>query len=629
MKQLKKLNLAQNQIYNIDISLIYKLSKSLQILDLSYNLIKTVTSVEKKENSSLRSLYVQNNELKWADLMILVKNLLNLTDINADFNKLNDIPFDTNNNDGVLEALLSIEQTTTLDNLKDVSLQGNNLNEFGLLKFMNSKIKLRNLTHLNLARNKLFNIPERFFTSLNLYNLKMLTLDRNSNLNLFKTTFTGLEDSLETLNMNQIGFSLNSIEILNDLKNLKYLRVNGNTPRNDMTGNAMHKLNVNLIGIEMQNSNLVAIPKFICESNSLQEIDLSYNKLKIIPENCLQNKKSLLKLNLNSNPLKCDCKLNYLKSWLDNKYKANTTTSTDNTFELFELLFDWRCNEPESLRTKNLINLSKNDLKCDFASLIRKTDNLVAQVTSTTVATILSSPLLTSTKESSNVLNYILNGESLFSNTLSVSEEAESELEESMMMGKNVADSLSNNTYYIIIGGIFGIATFVLSILLLIYTIYVKKFDGYYEKNAQRKAIEDAEMPSGEQQPAYFDLSYLQKEVSTANTTATNNSNSSIIELFRKNYKEKSSVDPNQYLVSHLNDNVLNNFMNSDAIKNSKIFNSGNGNILIIPNSTISSSLSSFSDSTATTNLGYPNLSTIPYDYYDSKYPLTNFTHYV
>jgi hypothetical protein len=130
------------------------------------------------------------------------------------------------------------------------------------------------------------------------------------------------------------------------------------------------------------------------------------------------------------------------------------------------------------------------------------------------------------------------------------------------------------------------------------------------------------------QQPSYLDLSYLQKEPSKVNTTATNNSNSSIIELFRKNYcnNEKSLSDPNQYLVSHINDNVFNSFMNSDAIKNSRIYNSGNGNLLIIPNNTISSSLSSFSESTASTNTNaaYPHLSTIPYEYYDS-----NFTHYV
>ena len=626
LKQLKKLNLAQNQIYNIDISIFYMFSKSLQILDLSYNLIKTVKGVDKKENSSLKTLYLQNNELKWADFMNIIKNLLNLVEINVDFNKLNDIPAD---NDAYSDALLSYEQTTTLDNLKEVSLQGNNLNDYVLTKFMTNKIMLQNLTHINLARNKLLSIPEQFFTKLNLFNLKMLTLDRNLNLNLLKTTFNGLENSLETLSMNQIGFNFNSIEILNSLKNLKYLKVNGNV-QSDSTL-SMTRFDVNLIAFDAQNSNLLSIPKFICDSNTIQEIDLSYNKLKTIPETCLENKNSLIKLNLNSNPLKCDCKLNYLKSWLDNKYKANSTSQQDST--LFELLFDWRCSEPLSLKDKNFINLSKNDLKCEFASLLNKRINNTSTTSTSTTTT---TTLISSTKQASEFLSYIINEESLFSNTLSVKSlsEVEEELEAKASMGNHVVDSLSNNTYFFIIGGIFGIATLILSILLLIYTIYIKKFDNYYEKTTKLKLAEDQSINSisDPQQPSYLDLSFIEKEASTLNTTATNNSNSSIIELFRKNYcNEKSLTDPNQYLVSQINDNVFNNFMNSDAIKNSRIYNSGNGNLLIIPNNTISSSLSSFSESTTSTNTNaaYPHLSTIPYEYYDSKYALSNFTHYV
>ena len=166
------------------------------------------------------------------------------------------------------------------------------------------------------------------------------------------------------------------------------------------------------------------MPKFICDSNSLQEIDFSYNKLKTIPETCLENKNSLNKLNLNSNPLKCDCKLNHLKTWLDEKYKINST-SQDSTF--FELLFDWRCYEPLSLRDRNFINLSKSDLKCEFASLLKRTNSttLTTSMTTTTSTTV---TLITSTKQSLSVLSYIINDESLFTNTLSLSD-IEEELE--------------------------------------------------------------------------------------------------------------------------------------------------------------------------------------------------------
>ena len=621
LKQMKKLNLAQNQIYNIDLNVFYKLNTNFQTLDLSYNLIKSVTSVDKLQNIAIKSLYLQNNELKWADLMVLLKNLINLTDLNMDFNKLNEIPVD---NDDISVLRLppgNGQQIIKVFNLKELSLQGNNLNEYVLEKFMSSEIKLENLTLLNLARNKLLSIPQDFFTDLNLYSLKTLTLDRNLNLNLLNSTFSGLEDSLVTLNMNQIGFSFNSIEILNNLKNLQHLKLNGN-PQTDLFNTG--RLNIPLVTLDAQNSNLILLPKFVCDLSSLQELDLSYNKLKTIPQVCLEGKKSLSKLNLNSNPLKCDCKMAYLKSWLDNMYTINMTA--DQPFDLFELLFDWRCNEPANLKDKNFINLSKDGLKCDgkseFAALIQQSTTITKKVTTTITSTTTTTTTtkLSSIRPTSKFLSFILHDESLISFTNSPSEAAAS--------FDNDPVSL-NNSYYIIIGIIFGIATLILSILLLIYTIYIKKFDSYYE-NSAKKAAEDADTSKTTSdltiQPSFYD--YLQKEPSKTNTTS-NNSNSSIIELFRKNNYDKNIIDSNHYLVSQFNDNLFNNFIHSDAIRNSKIYNSGNGNILIIPNSTISSSFSSFSDSTSSTNVTYPQLSTVPYDYYDSKYVLSNFTHYV
>jgi hypothetical protein len=614
LKQMKKLNLAQNQIYNIDLNMFYKLNTNFQTLDLSYNLIKSVTSVDKLQNIAIKSLYLQNNELKWADFMILLKNLINLTDLNMDFNKLNEIPVD---NDDIYAYRLpptNDKQIIKVYNLKELSLQGNNLNEYVLEKFMSSKIKLENLTLLNLARNKLLSIPQDFFTDLNLYSLKTLTLDRNVNLILINSTFSGLEDSLVTLSMNQIGFNFNSIEILNNLKNLQHLKLNGN-PQTDSFNTG--RLNIPLVTLDAQNSNLILLPKFVCELSSLQELDLSYNKLKTIPQVCLEGKNSLSKLNLNSNPLKCDCKMAYLKSWLDNMYTVNMTA--DQPFDLFELLFDWRCNEPANLKDKNFINLSKDGLKCDgkseFAALILQPTTISKKTTTSTTTT---TTKMSSTRPTSKFLSFILHDESLISFTNSPSEATTS--------FDNDPVSL-NNSYYIIIGIIFGIATLILSILLLIYTIYIKKFDSYYE-NSAKKAAEDADTSKTTSdltiQPSFYD--YLQKEPST---TTSNNSNSSIIELFRKNNCDKNIIDSNHYLVSQFNDNLFNNFIHSDAIRNSKIYNSGNGNILIIPNSTISSSFSSFSNSTMSTNVANQQLSTVPYDYYDSKYVLSNFSHYV
>ena len=283
--------------------------------------------------------------------------------------------------------------------------------------------------------------------------------------------------------------------------------------------------------------------------------------------------------------------------------------------------------EPINLKDKNFLNLAKNDLKCEFGSLIKKTNNSTSTISSPSTTT---TTATTTTIQTSKFLSIIISDddENLISQTLSQSlliEDEEEELAQPSVEMSGIDSLNANNSYYIVIGCIFGLATIILSVLLLIYTIYVKKFDSYYEKSAQKLAQEtknNSKNLANGQQAAYFDLSYLQKDVSTA-TNTTSNSNSSIIELFRKNYNEKSIIDPNQYLVSQLNDKVFNNFINLDSIKNSKVYNGGNGNILIIPNNT--SSISSCSNSTASSNLAYPHLSTLPYDYYDSTHAMTNY----
>lgn len=504
LKRLKKLNLSQNRIKHLSANSFFKFSSTLNYLDLSYNYLSKIdeNAFNGPIQNGLKYLQLQNNELKWPHFINILYNLHLLQELNIDFNKL----FISNNNE-ITDSILmpNVHNKTSYIYLKlnTLSMQGNGLTEQTLNMFGNSydydiasnsfeyassmvytsnkdtkQFKFTNLTKLNLARNKITQIPDKFFDKLNMTMLKVITLDRNPfDVAKFNNeTFYGLEKSLQSLTLNNVGidvFASNFIQSLNVLENLQILKLNNNNNKNlpdYETESTQFKLNLkNLNSLELQNNNIKRMPSYFCQLENLRDLDLSSNKLTNFDLNCLLFKlkenyyesTSLNHLNLNNNPLKCDCNMRQLKIWLMRNYEKD-----------FLEFIKWKCNEPFELNEKLLTSVSLSDLKCEEKSrdsqiVIHNEDNVSTTTESTTTMT-------TTTIEQILITTTVLNNTEKL-NLVSSSYENK----------KPINNLLSYNGYYTLIISIsFGISIICLMLLILFYFVYIRKHQQYEYKNS-------------------------------------------------------------------------------------------------------------------------------------------------
>lgn len=189
--------------------------------------------------------------------------------------------------------------------------------------------------------------------------LRTLTLDRNplNDADLSEQTFAGLDKSLESLSLNSAGlilWSKNSMSALNQLHSLRGLKLNGNSGlKSPESALELTKLN----SLELQNSNLDELPHFLCQLESLTDLDVSSNRIRSVQSSCgliqIGTSSRLKHLNLNNNPLECDCRLREVKIWLTGTYER----------DLLELI-KWECAKPERLKGKMLVNIPIRDLSC-------------------------------------------------------------------------------------------------------------------------------------------------------------------------------------------------------------------------------------------------------------------------
>ena len=518
LRNLMRLSLSQNRIKSLHANAFLNL-KHVSYLDLSYNYLSKLDShgFNGPIQTSLQTILLQNNELKWSHLIHLLFNLHTLQELNLDFNKLsgNAIQFDRlrapglNSADPVVQLKLQI-----------LSLQGNRLDEkslsalrssfdYDLFNYADSNSELSSfefidsnrdtrqilgktrqrfsfgsLLQLNLARNKIKNLPNNFFQQANMSLLNSLVLDKNplESARITQKYFNGLEKSLTSLSLNGVGFNLwspSSIEALLSLERLQTLKLNGNNQRvENLNVNTLKLDNLkaksqkqpqlpNLTSLELQNNNLKQLPTFVCQLNALNDLDLSSNQLTELNLNCFKSATSpklrLKKLNLNNNPLNCDCDLLELKNWLMQTYDK----------DLLDLIM-WQCARPFQLAGRYLVNVQQEELTCPnrgtFTETLKTTRTLpyiqiLSSVNMNMVNMTTKSEIQTSTTTTTTAAN--ARSESTAPHFLNKFKT------EKILTAKNMDLSY----YSLVIGISLGISAICLIILLIFYINCIRRMD--------------------------------------------------------------------------------------------------------------------------------------------------------
>lgn len=315
--------------------------KSLKILDLSSNGIEMIEKNFFEKFSHLEKLYLQNNELNSLQLTFL-NYLKHLKELNLDFNRLTFLP----------ENLFQLNSKLTY-----LSLQGNDLNYLTNKSFHG----LKNLNYLNLARNRLqFQINQHPFEDL--IALEILNLDRNSQLNLSKTSFQGLEKTLLELSVQNCNLSSidSGANPFYQLENLQRLKLSSNNLQ-ILPGNFLFNARNSLLSIDLQRNLFQTIPHLFDEqinSSKLIDFDLSSNQICTLKKQQLYKYKHLKTIGLTGNPLHCDCHLRWLKQWLIKNYD----------YDLIKFL-QWTCASPKKLVGKQLTMIDEQEMICSEEDL--------------------------------------------------------------------------------------------------------------------------------------------------------------------------------------------------------------------------------------------------------------------
>lgn len=140
LKRLRRLTLSQNHIRSLASNAFFKCSSALTHLDLSYNYLTDVdeSAFNGPVQNSLRTLLVQNNELKWTHFVLVLFSLHQLVELNVDFNQLSVRTMGELGTSEELgaEAVVSNEHYFDVQlSLVSLSAQGNALTERSLSAF--------------------------------------------------------------------------------------------------------------------------------------------------------------------------------------------------------------------------------------------------------------------------------------------------------------------------------------------------------------------------------------------------------------------------------------------------------------------------------------------------------------
>lgn len=256
--------------------------ESIKEIDLTYNYLENVPSAL-LHLRNLQKLFLGGN-----DISTIATNsfhsLTSLEKIVLDYNELSSIE------NG---AFAGLEES-----LKELELHGNYLQQIP-----SAALKpLRKLLFLKISKNDIRTIHNAFQGN---YQLDMLYLDSNP-LTFTKTTFQGLEHSLETLFLREVRMSSIPVSSLAPLKMLSYLDVSHNHFHRQTFDTSLSALSIKTL--VMSNNSLVHIsPSAFSNMRHSIGLDLDNNNISDISFIVHAPLCSFSYVDITGNPLECDC----------------------------------------------------------------------------------------------------------------------------------------------------------------------------------------------------------------------------------------------------------------------------------------------------------------------------------
>jgi Leucine-rich repeat (LRR) protein len=382
MTNLERLTLERCKISNIHKDAFSGIAKSLVQLNLRGNNLASVPKEALRNLTKLEKLVLGQNNIKTVKTNTFVK-LTNLKDLDLSQNKI--IGLELKAFDGLRNSLEflglhanminqdNLAPLSNLSRLEQLNLAYNTLT--GTLPD-NAFKSMNSLAYLNIQGNRITSISPATFEGLH-KQLKVLLLSENMITKLHdevfhhfeklqelyldlmmlggtltQHTFHGLENTLEYITMEGVKFQTSDWNSVRFLKNLKTLNLCQNSIDSlvPFTFKNMRKLQQLLLS-----NNLI---ENITQDNmqgletSLQQLTLESNRITSIDNCTFRDFTALQELNLDGNPLHCDCRLLWLKNWMN---KLSDTAKMN---------ILWECSTPARNRDRHFRFVAESDLTC-------------------------------------------------------------------------------------------------------------------------------------------------------------------------------------------------------------------------------------------------------------------------
>ncbi|KAK0079520.1 hypothetical protein PV325_001105 [Microctonus aethiopoides] len=307
LTELRSLDLTGNRIHHLTFGTINNCPK-LTTISLAYNRISSM------ENEALHALP-------------------NLKYLNLEFNELTSLNFDAITESGELGFSLNVS--------------------YNVISEINYVRNLINLTSLDIGYNNLTQLPGHIFTATP--NLRTLDLRSNYLTTLQSGTFA--LEYLETLNLRDNRLEALRKQAFHGMPSLQQLDISGNSLFQISTEQFRNLRNLRILNISR--NRIRSLPRDIFEGTRIELLDLSYNKITIVPSpTFLEVAYTLRDLNLAENFIEHLDALAFPTSQLTSLNLANNhlTILPDNSFV--------------SLTKLQSLNLSQNYLQANFKELL-------------------------------------------------------------------------------------------------------------------------------------------------------------------------------------------------------------------------------------------------------------------